>query len=64
MTIFNDWLPNSGYHSADAAPFERYDERFDGRTGMVRVRDLDSGQEMTQCVQGNGWAATPRPNPT
>jgi AraC family transcriptional regulator len=33
MAIFNDWLPNSGYRSADAAPFERYDERFDGRTG-------------------------------
>jgi AraC family transcriptional regulator len=34
MAIFNDWLPNSGYRSADAAPFERYDERFDGHTGM------------------------------
>ena len=33
MAIFNDWLPNSGYRSADAAPFERYDERFDGHTG-------------------------------
>jgi AraC family transcriptional regulator len=33
MAIFNDWLPASGYQSADAAPFERYDERFDGRTG-------------------------------
>jgi AraC family transcriptional regulator len=33
MAIFNDWLPKSGYQSADAAPFERYDERFDPRTG-------------------------------
>jgi len=34
MAIFNDWLPKSGYRSADAAVFERYDERFDPRTGM------------------------------
>jgi AraC family transcriptional regulator len=32
--IFNDWLPRSGLQSADAAVFERYDERFDGRTGL------------------------------
>jgi AraC family transcriptional regulator len=34
MAIFNEWLPRSGYQSADAAVFERYDERFDARTGM------------------------------
>jgi AraC family transcriptional regulator len=34
MAIFNEWLPNSGYRNADAAPFERYDDRFDARTGM------------------------------
>jgi AraC family transcriptional regulator len=34
MAIFNDWLPKSGYRSADAPVFERYDERFDPRTGM------------------------------
>jgi AraC family transcriptional regulator len=34
MAIFNDWLPKSGYRSADAPPFERYDARFDPRTGM------------------------------
>jgi AraC family transcriptional regulator len=34
MAIFNEWLPKSGYRSADARPFERYDERFDGRAGM------------------------------
>jgi len=33
MAIFNDWLPASDYQSAPAAPFERYDERFDARTG-------------------------------
>jgi AraC family transcriptional regulator len=33
MAIFNDWLPKSGYQMADAPPFERYDERFDGHTG-------------------------------
>lgn len=33
MAIFNDWLPKSGYKSADAAPFERYDPRFDARSG-------------------------------
>jgi AraC family transcriptional regulator len=34
MAIFNEWLPTSGYQAADASPIERYDERFDGRTGM------------------------------
>ena len=34
MAIFNDWLPASGYQFADAPLFERYDERFDGQTGM------------------------------
>jgi AraC family transcriptional regulator len=33
MAIFNDWLPKSRYRPADAAPFERYDERFDSHTG-------------------------------
>lgn len=33
MAIFNDWLPKSGYQFADAPLFERYDERFDPRTG-------------------------------
>jgi AraC family transcriptional regulator len=33
MAIFNDWLPQSKFRSADAPPFERYDERFDPRTG-------------------------------
>lgn len=37
MAVFNDWLPNSGYQSADAAPFERYDPRFDSCTGMGGV---------------------------
>jgi AraC family transcriptional regulator len=32
--IFNGWPPKSGYRSADAPVFERYDERFDPRTGM------------------------------
>jgi AraC family transcriptional regulator len=27
-------LPGSGHIPADAPVFERYDERFDGRTGM------------------------------
>jgi AraC family transcriptional regulator len=31
--IFNGWLPKSEYRSADAPVFERYDERFDPRTG-------------------------------
>jgi AraC family transcriptional regulator len=33
MAIFNEWLPRLGFQSADAAVFERYDERFDSRTG-------------------------------
>jgi AraC family transcriptional regulator len=34
MAIFNDWLPGSGHVPADAPVFERYDERFNPRTGM------------------------------
>ena len=33
MAIFNDWLPTSGHRPADAPVFERYDDRFDSRTG-------------------------------
>jgi AraC family transcriptional regulator len=33
MAIFNDWLPKSGHQPADAPVFERYDERFDPRSG-------------------------------
>jgi AraC family transcriptional regulator len=34
IAIMNEWLPKSG-HRADDAPFlERYDESFDGRTGL------------------------------
>ena len=32
-TIWNHWLPNSGFKMADAPTFERYDERFDPKTG-------------------------------
>jgi predicted transcriptional regulator YdeE len=32
--IWKKWLPNSGYQAADAPCFERYDERFDPRSGM------------------------------
>jgi AraC family transcriptional regulator len=44
-TIWNKWLPASGYEHADAPDFERYDERFDPRTGngvveiWVPIRD-------------------------
>ncbi len=31
--IFNDWFPASGLSPADAPVFERYDDRFDARTG-------------------------------
>jgi AraC family transcriptional regulator len=34
MAIFADWMPKSGYVAADVPPFERYDERFDGHTGV------------------------------
>jgi len=43
--IWNKWLPGSGYEHADAPDFERYDERFDPRTGngvveiWVPIRD-------------------------
>lgn len=33
MAIFNDWFPMSGLSPADTPVFERYDERFDPRTG-------------------------------
>ncbi|HEY1610057.1 MAG TPA: AraC family transcriptional regulator [Paraburkholderia sp.] len=32
-TIWNKWLPSSGYTHADAPDFELYDERFDARIG-------------------------------
>jgi AraC family transcriptional regulator len=32
-TIWNHWLPNSGFRMADAPTFERYDEKFDPATG-------------------------------
>jgi AraC family transcriptional regulator len=32
-TIWNQWLPASGYRLADAPIFERYDEHFNPRTG-------------------------------
>jgi AraC family transcriptional regulator len=32
-TIWSSWLPNSGHEVADAPDFERYDERFDPRSG-------------------------------
>jgi len=32
--IWNGWLPQSGHEAADAPLFERYDETFDGRTGL------------------------------
>jgi len=33
-TIWNEWLPNSGYEVADAPDFERYGENFSPTTGM------------------------------
>lgn len=36
-TIFNKWLPESGFKVADAPDFERYDERFDPRSGTGGV---------------------------
>jgi AraC family transcriptional regulator len=34
MTIWNKWLPESGLEVADAPSFERYNEAFDGNTGL------------------------------
>jgi AraC family transcriptional regulator len=36
-TIWNRWLPASNHEHADAPDFERYDERFDPRTGTGTV---------------------------
>lgn len=36
-TIWNDWLPESGFEAADAPSFERYGEEFDGATGFGGV---------------------------
>jgi AraC family transcriptional regulator len=33
-TIWNQWLPQSGYEVLDAPDFERYDQRFDPKTGI------------------------------
>ena len=34
VTIWSQWLPESRHEVADAPDFERYDERFDPKTGM------------------------------
>ena len=34
QAIWNDGLPNAGHEATDGPAFERYDERFDGRTGL------------------------------
>ncbi|HEY3847693.1 MAG TPA: AraC family transcriptional regulator [Acetobacteraceae bacterium] len=36
-TIWNQWLPTSGYEVADAPDFERYDAKFDSRSGIGEV---------------------------
>jgi AraC family transcriptional regulator len=36
-TIWNKWLPKSGHQLADAPDFERYDSRFDPRSGNGEV---------------------------
>ena len=36
-TVWNKWLPKSGHQLADAPDFERYDSRFDPRTGNGEV---------------------------
>jgi AraC family transcriptional regulator len=36
-TIWSKWLPKSGHQLADAPDFERYDSRFDPRTGNGEV---------------------------
>ncbi len=36
-TIWNKWLPASGLALADAPDFERYDDKFNGQTGMGNV---------------------------
>jgi AraC family transcriptional regulator len=36
-TIWKQWLPASGHTVVDAPNFERYDERFDARTGLGTV---------------------------
>ena len=36
-TVRNKWLPRSGHQLADAPDFERYDSRFDPRTGSGEV---------------------------
>jgi AraC family transcriptional regulator len=36
-TVWNKWLPRSGHQLADAPDFERYDSRFDPRTGSGEV---------------------------
>jgi AraC family transcriptional regulator len=36
-SIWNEWLPASGYLPADVPDFEIYDDRFDPKTGMGLV---------------------------
>jgi predicted transcriptional regulator YdeE len=35
--IWHEWLPRSGYRMANTPEFERYDERFDPRTGSGTI---------------------------
>jgi AraC family transcriptional regulator len=35
--VWNEWLPRSGYRMADTPEFERYDERFDARSGSGTI---------------------------
>ena len=35
--IWHDWLPRSGHQPANTPDFERYDERFDARTGRGEI---------------------------
>jgi AraC family transcriptional regulator len=36
-TIWNQWVPTSGHTIVEAPDFERYDERFDARTGLGTI---------------------------
>ncbi len=49
-TIYNQWLPESGYKMAEAPEIERYGPEFNGhRNG--RVRDLDSDSGLAQLLE-------------
>ena len=51
-TIWNNWLPAAGLKAADAPNFERYDEKFDPRTGNGGLEIWIPDQGIASATRG------------